>query len=401
MVTAEHDLAPDTLSLGEVAEVLRLLAKQAGDNDGGQLGETLAAVAAELDLVAEQAAAQPGVGARGSASEIRCLRLKARQLRWLAWTGDKVISAKLLKLGKEMEAAADQRERAASRRGAARRPFAVRWTGGLGSAMTAPSLTLLGRVAAPATARATGVLRARRAVIAGIGVALVIGLAAGGAYRWLFPVGASPIDQTAMILGPRAAPVPPPSLALTAPPEPALPPSPPIKAVEPPPSVPTIAPPPPAAAVTANLLAAGILSRQRQQAKASAPVEPKPRHVTLTPNPAEAPLPTLRQLDLAPGNRAADGPSRPPIDAVDLPPPEQAVARPLAAPPAAASARPIPPAAPAEAPAAAKGASGLPECVPYTSDRTLDGRSAPVQGLTCRDANGQWRRWSEVPRPQP
>jgi hypothetical protein len=35
------------------------------------------------------------------------------------------------------------------------------------------------------------------------------------------------------------------------------------------------------------------------------------------------------------------------------------------------------------------------DCVPYTADTSMTGRSEPVQGLACRDARGQWRRASE------
>jgi surface antigen len=37
------------------------------------------------------------------------------------------------------------------------------------------------------------------------------------------------------------------------------------------------------------------------------------------------------------------------------------------------------------------------ECRPYTADTTLSGSRAPVQGIACRGADGQWRLVSETP----
>jgi surface antigen len=45
----------------------------------------------------------------------------------------------------------------------------------------------------------------------------------------------------------------------------------------------------------------------------------------------------------------------------------------------------------------AAAAVGQRECRPYTSSTTLSGRSITVQGIACRDGDGQWRLVSEVP----
>jgi hypothetical protein len=50
---------------------------------------------------------------------------------------------------------------------------------------------------------------------------------------------------------------------------------------------------------------------------------------------------------------------------------------------------------------AATGTSAAPppptECRPYTSTTTLSGREAEVQGIACRDRDGQWHLVSETP----
>jgi surface antigen len=126
----------------------------------------------------------------------------------------------------------------------------------------------------------------------------------------------------------------------------------------------------------------------------------------------------------APESRAPvrEARAHPPIDAGDLPPLEEGASAPpsreTAAAPApgpAAATSPVgppirllgPPGAPAPAsgntvpatPAATAGANGSNprECRPYTADTTLSGGRAPVQGIACRGADGQWRLVSEVP----
>ncbi len=103
----------------------------------------------------------------------------------------------------------------------------------------------------------------------------------------------------------------------------------------------------------------------------------------------------------------------PPIDAADLPPLDEV---PAANPPVAAAAppNPAPPASPAAPtlgppvalrplpasggrPAAALADPNPRECRPYTSNTTLTGRGAAVQGIACRGPDGQWRLVSEVP----
>jgi surface antigen len=41
----------------------------------------------------------------------------------------------------------------------------------------------------------------------------------------------------------------------------------------------------------------------------------------------------------------------------------------------------------------------LGDCVSYSSETSMTGRSEPVQGVACRDATGKWQRLTEVPRP--
>jgi hypothetical protein len=141
-----------------------------------------------------------------------------------------------------------------------------------------------------------------------------------------------------------------------------------------------------------------------------------------------------RQLDHPPETTApaatAQGPrapvrearAHPPIDAGDLPPlednasptlPREAAVAP--APPPSTATAPVgppirllgPPGAPAPVTgssvpttqAAGAGGNGPNprECRPYTADTTLSGGRAPVQGIACRGADGQWRLVSEVP----
>ena len=167
---------------------------------------------------------------------------------------------------------------------------------------------------------------------------------------------------------------------------------------------------------------------ERQVAVGPQPPRQKPRRAAQQ---DETPVRQLmeRQIDRAPAVAAQESraPVRearahPPIDAGDLPPLEEgastAPSRETAVAPApapATAASPVGPpirllggpGAPAPAsgntvpttPAATAGANGSNprECRPYTADTTLSGGRAPVQGIACRGADGQWRLVSEVP----
>lgn len=152
--------------------------------------------------------------------------------------------------------------------------------------------------------------------------------------------------------------------------------------------------------------------QKRREAKVQK-VEPRPRREANAVNGDSEKL-MRRELNPAP-NSSQDAP---PLDAADLPPLPPGSDNPPAAVP------PPPPAAPAAAAAAAIGppmrlvrdaaepspsGSSLPsappgaaaagrECRPYTSSTTLSGRAVAVQGIACRDGDGQWRLVSEVPQ---
>ncbi|HEV2551884.1 MAG TPA: hypothetical protein VGU20_31535 [Stellaceae bacterium] len=91
---------------------------------------------------------------------------------------------------------------------------------------------------------------------------------------------------------------------------------------------------------------------------------------------------------------AAPAPTSPPATAATsaVGPPIRLLGRPGAPAPASGNTVPTTPAA------TAGGNSSNPrECRPYTADTTLSGGRAPVQGIACRGADGQWRLVSEVP----
>jgi hypothetical protein len=148
----------------------------------------------------------------------------------------------------------------------------------------------------------------------------------------------------------------------------------------------------------------------------------KPRRITRAQNPEEIQQPVVH----SPPDEGDQG-LRPPIDVVDLPPPDSATR--LAVPagpsttqtahsPAGATGRPdqalgppvplnrpwiqpesgvgasAPPARPAQSAAAEPPAV----CVPYMSDKSLLGGRGPVQGTACRDPEGHWRVVSEAPQ---
>ncbi len=209
------------------------------------------------------------------------------------------------------------------------------------------------------------------------------------------------------------------------------PPSPPAPTkVEP---LPQPAPPAPAAVANAPSPApppSAAAPRPAERQVATGP-QPPPRQKPRRPAQDEAPARELmeRQIDRAPAATAQDSraPVRearahPPIDAGDLPPLEEGAtpapsreAAAAPAQPAAAATSPVgppirllgPPGAPGPVSgttvpttrAAATGGSepNPRECRPYTADTTLSGGRAPVQGIACRGADGQWRLVSEVP----
>ena len=210
----------------------------------------------------------------------------------------------------------------------------------------------------------------------------------------------------------------------------------------PPPPKPTQVEPLPAPVATAERSAAppaASLPPAAGEHRVAAAPPPRPRQKPRRAAPDDTPVRELmeRQLD-QPTGEVAETPARapvrearahPPIDAGDLPPLEEGTqaAAPKEAPGVAAVPAPAAPVTSASpsAPTAAVGpptrlfgqpapvsgstASGKPaaavnnappnprECRPYTADTTLSGSKAPVQGIACRGADGQWRLVSEAP----
>jgi hypothetical protein len=383
MSTATRSTVSDTPDLREIAAAVRAAAERSGD--GGAVDASLAAVAAEMETTAERDRVQAS-GKADRPRQIRYLELTARQLRWMAWRGDTPHAAELLKFAKQLEDNADR--------------------------LTVPD---------PAFAGARGVVPWRQAVwirFAPMAVAAFIGVAAvvWSSDRWLSSVGGARngAEETALIPPPQpAAPGGDSTLPsdLTAVPLPAV-----------------RAEPPPATAVLATRLGAAVIASEQRVAKLP-PSEPKPRRVARVAPPADAPL-AIRQLDLSRGrDEAASSP--PSVDAVSPPSPVDAAPpappaavvpqtdRPPLAPDAGQAVVRLPPSTATGAPVsllatvpattvgdaadpastAETPASSLTDCVPYSSDTTISGRSEPVQGVACRDASGKWRRMSEVPRP--
>jgi hypothetical protein len=88
------------------------------------------------------------------------------------------------------------------------------------------------------------------------------------------------------------------------------------------------------------------------------------------------------------------------VDAADLPPlenPPTAAVAPPAPPSSTATGAPIP-LVPRQPPERLSGSTTPTsrECRPYTGTTTLSGREAPVQGMACRDSDGQWHLVSET-----
>jgi hypothetical protein len=204
-----------------------------------------------------------------------------------------------------------------------------------------------------------------------------------------------------------------------------------------------VPPPKPAPSVAAAGTAAAVASASEPPAPATdaappppPPVKPKPSRIAKSEPPAPKRVakatrtpPPSETAERAPAKRVANArpeaePSdHPPFDATDLPPLDGKLTPPQDAEDAptprngggseiqdasnAAIGRPtplfgtqarvtVPASAPAQ-PQMASASANQRECRPYTSERTLTGRGLPVQGIACRDADGQWRLVSEAP----
>jgi hypothetical protein len=378
MSTAAPSVVSDTTDLREIAAVIRACAKRNGDDDERRVNASLEAVAAELETTAGQSAGQTSTREQ----QISFFDLKARQLRNLAWTGDMALSTELLRLAKKLES------------GAGRLKGAARPTGG----------------AAGRAVKRKG--RWTRFAPGAVAMAMAIGLAAivWAGEGWFSSLGESRIGATKTAGNPPASM--PPASPPAAPPQPTAPP---VTGTARPP------PPKPAMGVVATRLAAEVLARAQRVVKPEAASEPRPRRVTRITAAVEAPS-AIGQLDLSRGHVDAAA-SPPPIDAASVQPPTDTPDLPPDRPPPPPDARQaaLPPVAPrslsiggpvplvSAAPALASGLTTPPEsipatalnsreCVSYTSDRSMSGRSEPVQGLACRDVSGRWQRQTEVPR---
>lgn len=208
--------------------------------------------------------------------------------------------------------------------------------------------------------------------------------------------------------------------------------------------IPTAKPTPPAPAAAAEPAHLATAAEPPAPATDAAPpppppVKPKPSRIAKSEPPAPKRVakttrtpPPSDTAERAPAKRVANArpeaePSdHPPFDATDLPPLDGKLTPPQDAEDAptprngggsgstevqdasnAAIGRPtplfgtqaratVPAAAPAQ-PQMASASANQRECRPYTSERTLTGRGLPVQGIACRDADGQWRLVSEAP----
>ena len=200
------------------------------------------------------------------------------------------------------------------------------------------------------------------------------------------PVAAAPPPAPTtppVATAPSPAPTTPPVAAAPSPTPPVAevaPPIPPVAAAPPPPERPaetpvtTKAPP----RETASLTPASRLKHKPQ---------PRP-HATRSDDEAPA------------GNTASTDTSRaPPVDAADLPPlentPTAAIIPPAPAPSAIGAPIPLVPRQPPERLSGSTTPTPR-ECRPYTGTTTLSGREAPVQGMACRDSDGQWHLVSET-----
>jgi len=191
-----------------------------------------------------------------------------------------------------------------------------------------------------------------------------------------------------------------PSLALAPPPPPvaAAPPpaaTPPVAVAPAPTPVAEAAPPAPRERPTETRHAAAPAARHAPPSETASLTPPsrfkhKPRPQPARGRPSEG-------NDEALPDATARTESAPPVDAADLPPLEHAPSTAVAAPAHAATGAPIP-LVPRQPPERLSGSTTPTprECRPYTGTTTLSGREAPVQGLACRDSDGQWHLVSET-----
>ncbi len=200
------------------------------------------------------------------------------------------------------------------------------------------------------------------------------------------------------VAAPPVAAAPPP--AATTPPVAAAPaPAPPVAEAAPPIPPVAAAPPPPPERPAETPATTKAPPRETASLTPASRVKHKPRPHGTHARPSED------SDDEAPtGNTASTDPSTsraPPVDAADLPPLENAPTAALTppAPPASAAAAGAPiPLVPRQPPERLSGSSAptARECRPYTGTTTLSGREAPVQGMACRDSDGQWHLVSET-----
>src|SRR5689334_19848735 len=99
MSTTARPMVSNAINLGEVAAVIRVLAQR----NGGDVGEKLAGIAAEIDVAAGRDTARAGGDSGMPAVSARYLDLKARELRVLAWSDDTRLSTDLLRLARELD----------------------------------------------------------------------------------------------------------------------------------------------------------------------------------------------------------------------------------------------------------------------------------------------------------
>src|ERR1700675_1392256 len=91
MSAAQQPMVSDITDLREIAAAIRAFATRS--DAGGEINQKLEAVAAEMELAAKWSTAPVGGDAGARARKMCYLGLKARQVRWLAWSGDTSLSA--------------------------------------------------------------------------------------------------------------------------------------------------------------------------------------------------------------------------------------------------------------------------------------------------------------------
>jgi len=202
-----------------------------------------------------------------------------------------------------------------------------------------------------------------------------------------------------------------PQVAATTPPSP--PPAPARTAATPqPPAQVAGAPPAPRGEPPPTQTAAAPPAAPVKPAAAPSPAKPKPMQTTKAEPPLRPAAAARREPSPRSRTRRIENPDRPPIDAADLPPLDEAPHAPQrptqfaapggsSEPPASGLGPPVPlwraQASNAAPPPAAAADANTRECRPYTSSTTLTGRGLRVEGIACRGSDGQWRLVSEVP----